>query len=54
LEEQVVQNRLMDAELQKAADYARFLLGEIRAKDGEIERLAGLAKRLEAELHRPS
>lgn len=54
LEEQVVQNPLMDVELQKAADYARLLLGEIKAKDAEIERLAGLTKKLEAELNRLS
>ena len=51
LEEQTEQIRLKDAELSRAADYADKLLGEIQAKDAEIERMVGLVRRLEAQLN---
>ncbi|HEY5494627.1 MAG TPA: CmcI family methyltransferase [Candidatus Anoxymicrobiaceae bacterium] len=51
LEERTEQIRLKDAELSRAADYADKLLGEIQAKDAEIERMVGLVRRLEAQLN---
>jgi len=54
LDDLTEQIRLKDDELEKAADYAGTLLGEIEAKDLEIERMAGLIRRLEAGPQAPS